>query len=761
VIDACDNGDQDVDPTEGAIELDAVPVGEYSAELLPSEGLELVTPLQPVTIEADAVFTLDVGLQPIAVVTPTPTTAAVGFVVVQTTLESDGSPLGNVCLTLTGPETINVCDNDERDFDQTDGTIDLDAVTAGDYTVTIVPPEGFEIAAPVEPLRVVPDELVPLNLTARAAGAGQPTPTEQATGVFFAQVSLEDGTLLGGTCFTLTGTTTLEICDNGEGDVEPTEGVIEHDSVPAGDYDVAVAPPAGYELTSEISAVQIDPDAIAQLAPVLRATQEATTEAATGTPTETVEVSPTETPTEPVAPAPGAIVIRAIDAETGEPLPAGACYDAVGPEGATASGCDDQGTGEVRLTDLTPGTWTVVQSVTPEGYEPGVEQTVEVGAGAEAPIEIRNAKTVQAPGSIAARAIDQDGNPISSGCYVAYGPEGATASACDDNGDGVANLGELVVGEWTVIEVESPPGHESAQQPELPGTVASDQQTEVVFTNIRSDPATAALPPPLPVPTAAIATGDFQDELGCPTDFDPECDVTQLKENRGIWSGVLVIPQGSYALRILARSDVDRSLGDGGNPDANDRRFVVPDGATAVYIAYDPSIGEIDVRPSKNHFQFATQDGTFDMKPLEDGQFEAFVDLTAGPKDFQVLADGQPVYQESTSLDQDARLHIVVDSSGNPAVFEVIVPASLSITKVDANGNISPGSCFAVLSSAGDLAGQACDVDGSGGVIVRFPNGVAPGDYLIRETATAEGGAPAPIQTVNLSGGDDQVQVAG
>src|SRR5690606_38956323 len=142
----------------------------------------------------------------------------------------------------------------------------------------------------------------------------------------------------------------------------------------------------------------------------------------------------------------------------------------------------------------------------------------------------------------------------------AYGPDGALASSCDDDRDGTADFGAQPVGDWTVIEVDTPPGHGPGESTEIQVNVAPDQPGEAEFVNPRLDPAAAVLPPPMPAPFAVSLIGDFQDEIGCPTDFDPECGASQLTENHGVWIGSFAIPAGSYSLRVQTTSDTARSL---------------------------------------------------------------------------------------------------------------------------------------------------------------------------------------------------------
>src|SRR5215207_11299672 len=101
------------------------------------------------------------------------------------------------------------------------------------------------------------------------------------------------------------------------------------------------------------------------------------------------------------------------------------------------------------------------------------------------------------------------------------------------------------------------------------------------------------LPPPLPAPARVALSGSFQTALGCPADFDPSCPQTQLQDNRdGSWSAVIPVPPGNYVFRIVASSDADRALGQGGDPNGADIPLSVPGDAAGVYFRYDSLSGE-------------------------------------------------------------------------------------------------------------------------------------------------------------------------
>jgi uncharacterized surface anchored protein len=91
------------------------------------------------------------------------------------------------------------------------------------------------------------------------------------------------------------------------------------------------------------------------------------------------------------------------------------------------------------------------------------------------------------------------------------------------------------------------------------------------------------------------------------------------------------------------------------------------------------------------------------------------------------------------------------DGTPQPAGTPVAVVGVLVIVTVDAadGTTVLAGACYVVTAADGTIV-ETCDDDGDGAV--RF-DGLAPGDYLIRETIAPEGYAPGPEQAVVIPEG--------
>jgi hypothetical protein len=210
---------------------------------------------------------------------PPGATGVGGILSVQIVGEDGMTGIGGSCLELTGASTVSACDDGAGDVDPTPGLIEIDELPDGEYIVTVLPPEGFEFASGDQTVIVLPGQMSSLyillhptsGVTVEPTVVMPPTPLSSEHGDVYIQVTAEDGvTPIGGACLELTGPATFLACDDGEGDVDPTTSVIELVGLPAGDYNVALLPPAGYEPSDGWGTVRVEPDQIAMHVVTLR-----------------------------------------------------------------------------------------------------------------------------------------------------------------------------------------------------------------------------------------------------------------------------------------------------------------------------------------------------------------------------------------------------------------------------------------------------------------------------------------------------------
>ena len=271
-------------------------------------------------------------------------------------------------------------------------------------------------------------------------------------------------------------------------------------------------------------------------------------------------------------------------------------------------------------------------------------------------------------------------------------------------------------------------------------------------------------PPPMPAPNRVVVAGDFQAAIGCNGDWDKTCSASELQaDGSGLWASTVAVPSGNYNFRVVTSSDIDRSLGENGDPEGGDLRFSVPDGAIGVYFSYNQNTGVIVAEAVANAFELATDFGNFPMAPTADGNFEAYVDAQADSQfNAQVLIDGNPA-TDPVVLDAGprGRVHVVADSSGNIFAADAVAPTQLSVEKYDEGGNPLPGACFAVYDNRDNVLAQACDLDDSedGFTTLKFPNGVNARSTTLAETFTPDGQATSDDQDISLDQGNNQIQV--
>jgi hypothetical protein len=268
----------------------------------------------------------------------------------------------------------------------------------------------------------------------------------------------------------------------------------------------------------------------------------------------------------------------------------------------------------------------------------------------------------------------------------------------------------------------------------------------------------AGSPPPLPAPQQVAVVGSFQTAIGCAADYDPSCPQTQLAANGdNTFSAFVPVPPGDWAYRIVATSDQQRSLGEGGVPDAADLILSVPEGSAGAVFAYDANTGEIVAEPVANRVELATDLGDrLPLLPTRGGGYGVTFGAQPGTYGFQILVDGEPVAQDQISLDQPRRVVVETDEAGQVALLDTLRDAALTVTKTDDAGGPLPGACFAV-SRGDDLLGQACDADdgaADGQTRIRFPDGIEPGAYDLAETLTPDGEVTSEPQRVDLGPGE-------
>lgn len=88
----------------------------------------------------------------------------------------------------------------------------------------------------------------------------------------------------------------------------------------------------------------------------------------------------------------------------------------------------------------------------------------------------------------------------------------------------------------------------------------------------------------------ANVPGDFQDEIGCPGDWQPDCLASWLQDpdGDGIYTfQTISIPAGSYEAKVAVNQSWTENYGDGGTQDGPNIGFDVPEDETLVTFTWD------------------------------------------------------------------------------------------------------------------------------------------------------------------------------
>ncbi len=89
----------------------------------------------------------------------------------------------------------------------------------------------------------------------------------------------------------------------------------------------------------------------------------------------------------------------------------------------------------------------------------------------------------------------------------------------------------------------------------------------------------------------ATVPGSFQDEIGCPGDWQPDCLRSWLQDpdGDGIYTFTTTeIPAGTYEAKVAINESWDENYGAGGEPNGPNIPFTVPEDGDAIYFEYDP-----------------------------------------------------------------------------------------------------------------------------------------------------------------------------
>jgi uncharacterized surface anchored protein len=275
-------------------------------------------------------------------------------------------------------------------------------------------------------------------------------PLAPETGTVELQAIDEAGEPVEGQCFVLnSGTEQIgPLCDNGDRDADTAPGAVRVEDLPVGVYEAVL---------QAADAVPSDPD-------VAQATQRfidrRTFTVERGGPVINVVVNVLRQ-----RPDEGDLQIAKRD-EAGRPL-GGACF-AVRDGGRTAAEvCDnergdaDGNVGGIRIQDLREGSYTLVETRAPQGYERAADQPLRIAGDQTLRVTVRNTQVRDQTGELIVRTVDPDGDPVNGACYTLFQGARPLGPVCDDadGDDGEVTFGDLRPGAYLVRQTRTPAGY--------------------------------------------------------------------------------------------------------------------------------------------------------------------------------------------------------------------------------------------------------------------------------------------------------------
>jgi hypothetical protein len=100
---------------------------------------------------------------------------------------------------------------------------------------------------------------------------------------------------------------------------------------------------------------------------------------------------------------------------------------------------------------------------------------------------------------------------------------------------------------------------------------------------------TVTTAPPQPAVGSVTVAGDLQSELGCPSDWMPDCAATHLAFDTtdGKWHGTFTVPGGSYEWKVAIDDSWNVNYGAGGAAGGSNIPLVVPAGGDTYVFTWD------------------------------------------------------------------------------------------------------------------------------------------------------------------------------
>ena len=449
----CDNGQGDGDATAGVISLQNVPVGSYAVKLTAAsqakiDGFKSAT-TGTLTIPANGSDEVTIAI----VAEPAPTT---GTVEISTRNNATNQFIAGACYELrptAGGAAIAVCDNDTTDQNSTNGVVRLVDVGAGTYNLVMTTaPAGF-IAYGGEQIEVIAGTLNQFEVRLDAI--------PQTSELTVNKID-QNGGALKNACFALRqgGTTLQSICDATDGN--PGDGSVVFKDLNAGTYQVVETktPSSDYQVADPVSVKMI-----AGQNQTIKVTNVAKT---------------------------GRLVVTKVDAADANTVLLNACFQLQSGNRTYGPFCDDDDgivDGQITFAVVIPGTYTLVETVAPAGYDRAANRDVTITPGSSIRLVVANKKSPPPAqsGTLVVNKQDDQKKALPGGCFRLFDGNNTpvTVQVCD-NSDGKNDakiiFNTVPVGTWTLRETLAP-STDYQIAPDRQVTIKNGQTTDVAVPN--------------------------------------------------------------------------------------------------------------------------------------------------------------------------------------------------------------------------------------------------------------------------------------